>query len=67
MTSELDIYRSAKLWLGRHGDAAIVAARRMVKAMRKTGDAAGADTWLRIIVAIEELQRKQMRPREAVN
>jgi hypothetical protein len=67
MTSELDVYRSANLWLERHGDAAVVEARRMVEAMRQRADPSGADAWLRIIVAIEELKRRQLRPGEATN
>jgi hypothetical protein len=38
-----------------HGDQATARARDMVEAMRRTGDDGGADTWLRIIVAIGTL------------
>jgi hypothetical protein len=37
------------------GDQAIAMARQMVEEMRQTGDQQGADTWLRIVVAIETL------------
>lgn len=50
--SALDIARSAHQWIQLHGDEAVAKARGMVEAMRQRGDAAGADTWLRIIVAI---------------
>ncbi len=53
--SDLDIARSAHLWIQRHGDDAIAKAREMVEAMREKGDKEGADVWLRIIVAITEL------------
>jgi hypothetical protein len=53
--SDLDIHRSAHLWIQRHGDAATAKAREMLEAMRRRGDDAGADVWLRIIVAITEL------------
>jgi hypothetical protein len=53
--SDLDIARSAHLFIQLHGDEATVKAREMVKQMRRKGDNEGADTWLRIIVAIGEL------------
>jgi len=53
--SDLDIARSAHLWIQQHGDQATAKAREMVEEMRRKGDAEGADTWLRIIVAIGEL------------
>ncbi|HEV2547544.1 MAG TPA: hypothetical protein VGU20_09415 [Stellaceae bacterium] len=53
--SDLDIARSAHLFIQLHGDEATVKARQMVEQMRRKGDHQGADTWLRIIVAIGEL------------
>lgn len=50
--SDLDIHRAAHFWMQQHGDAALVKARDMVEEMRRKGDGEGADTWLRIIVAI---------------
>ena len=47
--SDLDIQRSAHLWIQTHGDAAPAKAREMVEEMRSKGDHDGADTWLRII------------------
>jgi hypothetical protein len=38
-----------------HGDRATARAREMVEVMRRKGNSEGADTWLRIIVAIGEL------------
>lgn len=55
MTSDLDIFRSAKLWLDRHGDAAISEARRRVAELQAAGQPDGADVWLRIIVALDTL------------
>jgi len=54
-TSGVDIARSAHLWIQQHGDQATAKAREMVEEMRRKGDSEGADTWLRIIVAIGEL------------
>ena len=54
-TSDLDITRTVHRWIQhqrcrRHGESA-----RVVEEMRRKSDAAGADTWLRIIVAIGTL------------
>lgn len=54
--SELDIYRSANLWLELHRDAAVAQARRMAAQFRDKRDAEGADAWLRIVVALESLR-----------
>jgi hypothetical protein len=51
-TSDLDIQRSANLFVLRHGDDATAKAREMVAEMRRKHDNDGADRWLRIIVAI---------------
>ena len=50
--SDHDVQRQAHLWLQLCGDAATAKAREMVETMRKKD---GADTWLRIIVAIGTL------------
>jgi hypothetical protein len=53
--SDLDIDRSAHLWIQQHGDQALAKAREMVEGMRRKGDEEGADTWLRIIAVISAL------------
>ena len=50
--SDLDIQRSANLFWQLHRDEALAKARGMVEQMRAKGDDEGADTWLRIIVAM---------------
>jgi hypothetical protein len=52
---DLDITRSAHLFIQLHGDEATAKARKMVEEMCRKGDNEGADKWLRIIVAIGEL------------
>ena len=52
--SDHDIHRSAHHMIQLHGDAVTAKAREMVEEMRRKGDNEGADTWLRIIVAIGE-------------
>ena len=53
--SDHDIHRTAHHLIQLHGDAAMAKAREMVEEMRRKGNNEGADTWLRIIVAIGEL------------
>jgi hypothetical protein len=48
------ITRTAHLWIQQHGDEATARARARVEEMRRRGDTKGADTWLRIIVAIRD-------------
>jgi hypothetical protein len=63
MTTDISIIHSATMWLELHGDNAIPEARRMAAELRGKGDLDGADTRLKIIVAIEEMrQRVQARP-----
>ena len=55
MTSDLDIYRSAKLLIDQHGeDAPVFAAMRSDKCL-EGGDLDGKATWMRVIRAIKEL------------
>lgn len=60
MTSDLDIFRTANLWLGQHGEAAVAEARRRVAELQAVGQRDSADVWLRVIVAIESLQMPQL-------
>jgi len=45
--SNIDIARSAHLFIRLHGEDATAKAREMVEEMRRKGDNDGADTWLR--------------------
>jgi len=53
---DLGILHSASIWLELHGDEAVPVAGRMAAEMRARGDLVGADIWLRIIVALGEMQ-----------
>jgi hypothetical protein len=53
--SDLEIHRAAHQWIAQHGDQTTAKAREMVEQMRQRDDTEGADTWLRIIVAIGTL------------
>jgi len=56
MTSNIEIYRSAKLLINRHGDDAVIEAAMMADKMLEQGDLDGLATWNRILRAIEELR-----------
>ncbi len=56
MTSDLEIYRSAKLLIDRHGDDAVIEAAMRADKMLEQGDLDGLATWNRILRAIEELR-----------
>ncbi len=57
MTSDLDIYRSAKLLIDQHGEDAARDAAMRADALLEAGDMEGRRVWLRIREAIKELQR----------
>ena len=65
--SDLDILRAAHLHLERYGDQAVAKAREMVRTLKARGDNDGADTWLRIIVAIETMRQEPSGPDPAPN
>jgi len=63
--SDLDILRAAHLHLERYGDQAVAKAREMVRTLKERGDNDGADTWLRIIVAIKTMRSGALRTHPA--
>ena len=56
--SDLEISRSATLFLVLQGEEAIAKAREMVRTMRERGDNDSADRWLQIIVAIDGIRQR---------
>jgi hypothetical protein len=50
---DLDIHLAAYLLIRQHGDKAMARGREKIEEMRRRDDAEAADTWLRIIVAVE--------------
>ena len=56
MTSDLDIYRSAKLLIDQHGEDAPIFAAQPADKCLEAGDLDGKAVWMRVIAAIEELQ-----------
>jgi hypothetical protein len=56
MVSEKDIWRSARLLIDQHGDAATFEASTKADAMLEAGDLEGQRVWLRILNAIKDIQ-----------
>jgi hypothetical protein len=57
MTSNLDIYRGAKILVDQHGAEAPIHAAMRADELHEVGDMDGYAVWRRIIRAIDELQR----------
>ena len=53
MTSDLDIYRSARLLIDQHGDEAPINAAMRADDLLDRGDLDGAAVWRRIVTAVE--------------
>ena len=64
VTTDIDIWRAAKLLIDQHGNAAAIEAVKRADALAAQGDTAGKVMWLRILEAVEELQNTE--PTEAV-
>ena len=62
MPSEIDIYRSAAVLVREHGKSAEREALQRANSMSAKGDADGHAVWLRIVRAVEEIQRKKRAP-----
>jgi hypothetical protein len=58
MTTEIDVYRSAKLLIEKHGDAASIHAATRADAIHMAGDLDGYTVWKRIIRAIDILHSR---------
>ncbi len=59
MTSDLDIYRSAKLLIDQHGEDAARHAAKRADALLEAGDMEGKAVWLRILSVVKELQQRE--------
>ncbi len=64
MVPEPDIYRSANLLIKQYGEDAARRATGRADTLLEGGDMEGRRVWLRVIRAIEELQRTRPRPDE---
>ncbi len=61
VTSDLDIYRSAKLLIDQHGEDAAIHAAMQADKLAEAGDREGRAVWLKVLKAIKELQRTRPR------
>ena len=60
MISDLDIWRSANELIKEFGDTADIEAAARADALLAKGDLEGQRVWLRILTAIDELQKVQL-------
>ena len=60
MISDLDIWRSANELIKQFGDTADIEAAARADALLDKGDLEGQLVWLRILTAIDELQKAQL-------
>ena len=67
MTSDLNIYRLAHVLIGQHGEDAGNDAAQRADALLDRGNMEDAAVWLRVLEAVEELQRKERRKGEAAH
>ena len=67
MIPDLDIYRSANVFVKRHGQDAPIHAAMRADALLDKGDLDGYAVWKRILRAVEELQGTAPKPGEAVH
>ena len=67
VTDDLDIWRAAQLFVKRHGEDATIQAAFRADELLAEGDVDGQRVWLRIVKAVEELQRPKPAPGEEVN
>jgi hypothetical protein len=67
MIHDRDVWAAALLMVKRYGDDAILAAAARADQLLEDGDTAGAETWHRILNAIERLQAKAPADGEGVH
>ena len=67
MTSNLDIYRTANVLTREHGADAALEAAQCADAMIEKGSLDGQRVWKRVLAAVKEIQRGELREGEAVN
>ena len=62
MTTDIDIYRSAKLLVDQHGDEAAIHAAMSADRCLELNDFHGKATWMRVMEASKELLNQQPPP-----
>lgn len=64
---DIDVWRSAHHMLKRYGDDAVARAAKRVAELQASGDSDGANVWLRIVAAINELEREKPSGSDPIN
>ena len=64
--NDIDIYRSAKLLIDKHGDETDITAIKRATEMLNAGDVDGYAVWKRVLQAIEQLESTRPGPDELV-
>ncbi len=67
MTSDLDIYRTATVLIREHGKDATLEAAQRADAMLEKGCLDGLRVWKRVLAAVKEIQRQELREGKAVH
>ncbi len=67
MISDLDLWRAAQIMVKRYGDGATTEAAMCADEFLDQGNLDGKRVWMRIMQAIEELQRERPGDEEAVH
>ena len=66
MVSELDVFRTAHLLMRQHGEYAELEAARRADELLDSGDLEGHVVFVRIVAAIQELNRRTPKPGETI-
>ena len=67
MVDDLDIYGAANELIKQHGDSAATEAAMRANEFSEQGNMDGRQVWMRIMQAIEELQRECLKDGEAMH
>ena len=67
MISDLDVYRTAKLFVDKYGAEAPIHAAMKADAMLDKGDMDGRAVWLRVVRAVEELLDTRPKDQESTH
>ena len=67
MTSDLDIFRTATVLIREHGAGAAPEAAQRADAMLERGEMGGCAVWRRIVAAVDEIERTELREDEAAH
>jgi hypothetical protein len=67
VTSEIDIYRTADVLVKHYGEDAALEAAQSADAMLEKGRLDGLRVWKRVLAAVKEILRQELREGETVN